>query len=51
MLLDQLVWSADRVFLFSLGRAAIIGSLCLAILGEYMFVGHSLATRKNSCRV
>ena len=32
---------ADRVFLFSLGRAAIIGSLCLAILGEYMSVGHS----------
>ena len=32
---------ADRVFLFSLGRAAIIGSLCLAILREYMSVGHS----------
>ena len=32
---------ADRIFFFSLGRAAIIGSLCLAILGEYMSVGHS----------
>ena len=32
---------AERVFFFSLGRAAIIGSLCLAILREYMSVGHS----------
>ena len=42
MLLDQLVWSLIAFSLFSLGRAAIIGSLCLAILGEYMSVGHSL---------
>ena len=32
---------ADRVFFFSLGRTAIIGSLCLAVLREYMSVGHS----------
>ena len=32
---------ADRVLFFSLGRAAIIGSLCLAILREYMSVGRS----------
>ena len=33
---------ADRAFLFLLGWAAIIGSLCLAILREYMSVEHSL---------
>ena len=36
---------ADRVFFFSLGRAAIIGSLCLAVLREYMSVGHSPLSR------
>ena len=41
MLLDQVVLSLIAFSFFSLGRAAIIGSLCLAILGEYMSVGHS----------
>ena len=43
MLLDQVVLSliAFSFVSISLGRAVIIGSLCLAVLRKYMSVGHS----------
>ena len=46
MLLDQVVLLLIAFF-FSLGRAAIIGSSCLAILREYMSVGHSHSKRNT----